>query len=309
MLLTSNSTPIFPTPERANGTDEPAEILKFAVSTFKATGNAAIATLIEIRGSAARALGSTVAVASDGRYCGYMSGGCVEAAVASEALLAMREGKDRQIVFGEGSPYFDIVLPCGGGITVAIHCLRSVDAIEWVLDELKGRRAANLHYSLSRQSLSAKASAHLSDTEHDNFLTVYQPSARILLSGQSIEAEMVQRIAAVSGYDVVALTAGTRRVAERIDEHTAVVLLHHDIDAELPLLIAALRSTAFYVGALGSSRTHRRRVERLEKLGFDNETIARIRAPIGMFGPVKDARSLALSVLADIAAAWLAECG
>ena len=93
--------------------------------------------------------------------------------------------------------------------------------------------------------------------------------------------------------------------AIEIDRFTAVVLLHHDLDLEETVLERALTSPAFYIGALGSSRTHRRRTELLRVAGVSSENIDRIRAPIGLFGPTRDAASLALSVLADVAAARL----
>lgn len=90
-----------------------------------------------------------------------------------------------------------------------------------------------------------------------------------------------------------------------IDPFTAVILLHHDLDAEEQILLAALKSDAFYIGALGSVRTHRNRADRLESRDVSRETIERIRAPIGLFGPTRDATSLALSILADVAATRL----
>lgn len=141
-----------PTPVRALITDEPIELLTFAADAFKA-GQVAIATLVEIRGGAARALGSQVIILSDGRFAGYVSGGCVEAAVAAEALLAMADGCDRFVLFGDGSPFLDVVLPCGGGITVAIHVLRRVEEIEKALTYLKQRQAIGLRYWPERQSL------------------------------------------------------------------------------------------------------------------------------------------------------------
>jgi xanthine dehydrogenase accessory factor len=90
-----------------------------------------------------------------------------------------------------------------------------------------------------------------------------------------------------------------------IDAFTAVVLLHHDLDIEETVLTRALASPAFYIGALGSTRTHRRRLERLRSSGTPSESFDRIKAPIGLFGPTRDSTSLALSVLADVAAARL----
>jgi xanthine dehydrogenase accessory factor len=78
------------------------------------------------------------------------------------------------------------------------------------------------------------------------------------------------------------------------------------LDLEAAVIETALRSSAFYIGALGSTRTHRRRVERLTASGHDQREVERIKAPIGLFGPTRDSSSLALSVLADVAAARLA---
>ncbi|MEH7840297.1 XdhC family protein [Rhizobium leguminosarum] len=292
-----------PIPVRASSTDDPAELLRFAIDAH-GLGAAALATLIDIRGGAARALGAHMAVAADGRFCGYVSGGCVEAAVASEALLAMAEGRDRTVKFGDGSPFFDIVLPCGGGITVAIHVLKDVGALRHVLDRLERRQAPGLAYSPERQTLEPIDPLPRACWLDRDFLTVYRPRTRIVLSGQTIEAQAVARLAEASGYDVIVRGRG-EGAADIIDPFTAAVLLHHDLDAESAILEAALHSPAFYIGALGSTRTHRRRVERLTAMAFGQDDIRRIKAPIGMFGPTRDATSLALSVLADVAAARL----
>ncbi|MGO4113907.1 XdhC family protein [Rhizobium ruizarguesonis] len=294
-----------PIPVRASSTDDPVELLRFAINAH-GLGAAALATLVDIRGGAARALGAHMAVAADGRFCGYVSGGCVEAAVASEALLAMAQGRDRTVKFGDGSPFFDIVLPCGGGISVAIHVLKDVGALRHVLDRLERRQAAGLAYSPGQQALKPVDPLPRAQWLEQDFVTVYRPRTRVVLSGQTIEAQAVARLAEDSGYDVIAVApGGVRPVADIIDPFTAVVLLHHELDAEAAILEIALRSPGFYIGALGSTRTHRRRVERLGAMAFRKDDIARIKAPIGMFGPTRDATSLALSVLADVAAARL----
>ena len=87
-----------------------------------------------------------------------------------------------------------------------------------------------------------------------------------------------------------------------IDADTAVALLYHDIDLERTVLQAALAASPFYIGALGSGRTHARRCEALLALGHTREDTDRIRAPIGLFPKARDAGSLALSILSEIAA-------
>jgi len=295
-----------PTPVRAVETDDPAEVLGFALESL-ALGGVALATLVEIRGGAARALGSHVAVAADGRFCGYVSGGCVETALATEALLALAEGCDRIVKFGDGSPFFDIVLPCGGGITVAIHLLREGSALRHVLGSLDERECSGLAYSLERQTLAAVEAGDRPSWIGGEFITVYRPRTRVVVSGQGIEATVVSSLAHASGFEVVAAPhANIPDVVRMIDAFTAVVLLHHDVDAEDSFLRPALASEAFYIGALGSNNTHRRRVHRLMAVGIGRAVVARIKAPIGLFGPTKDSNSLALSILADIAGARLA---
>ena len=124
-------------PEQAFLTDDHRTILRFAVEALMSGKGAVLVTLVEIHGGAARPLGAQMVVREDGRYCGFVSGGCVEAAAAFEALEMMGSGRDREIRYGEGSPWFDIVLPCGGGITLTLHKLRSAQPLLAVLNRLE----------------------------------------------------------------------------------------------------------------------------------------------------------------------------
>ncbi|WP_426130983.1 XdhC family protein [Pararhizobium sp. PWRC1-1] len=298
-----------PTPVRATTSDDPEEILAFALAALQGGGKVALATLVDIRGGAARALGSQLAVASDGRFCGYVSGGCVEAAVACEALMALEEGRDRIVKFGKGSPFYDIVLPCGGGITIAIHVVRNGRLVDGILKSLKARETGALGYSPDKQLLDRICPPSQSGWYDKEFKILYRPRTRVAISGGNVEVQAVSAIAKSSGYDVIVTNGDGQNLLAAIDEMTAVVLLHHDLDGEEKVLSAALSSRAFYVGALGSTRTHKRREERLSLAGWSKTEINRIKAPIGFFGPTRDASSLALSVLADVAAARLAAYG
>ncbi|MCA1443260.1 XdhC family protein [Ensifer sp. IC4062] len=265
-----------PIPVRASPTDEPAEILAFAVDAAMRGGQVALAALVKVRGGAARSPGSHIAVASDGSFCGYVSGGCVEAAAA---------GEDRTVKFGTDSPFFDIVLPCGGGITVAIHLLRDISAPIKALARPKERRSAALRYSQRRQALDIFPPGGPSGWAEGDFVTVYRPRTRILVCGETVEAAALASIGKAAGYDVVQRARATKEVRDSIDEFTAVVLLNHDLEAEQAILDEALRSSAFYIGALGSTRTHGKRVLRLRANGWASGDIDRIKAPIGLFGP------------------------
>ncbi len=295
---------ILPVPAKAFSTDSAVEVLEFAIQAVVAGRQVALCTLVEIRGGSSRSLGAHMAVADDGLYCGYVSGGCTEAAVAAEALQAISKGYDRFVMLGEGSPFFDIVLPCGGGVTVAVHVLRDTRPIRKAIEGLQCRRKTGLSYSPGTQSLSFISGKGDAGWNNETFLTSYRPTVRILLSGRTLEVEIAAKVARAAGYEVLGYDAAASDASDEalIDADTAVAILQHDLDLEMPVLEAALRARPFYLGALGSSRTHERRMQRLRELGYSQDDIDRIKAPIGLFGRARDAQTLALSVIADIAA-------
>ena len=139
-------------PQMAFVTDDCVEILRFAADTFDSGLGSALVTLVEIRGGAARSLGAQMAVRGDALHCGYVSGGCTEAAIAAEASTAIATGSDRYLRLGEGSKFFDMVLPCGGG-TVTIHIIRDSTSLRTVLAHLKRRDRVGLAYDPASQSL------------------------------------------------------------------------------------------------------------------------------------------------------------
>jgi xanthine dehydrogenase accessory factor len=289
-------------PHCAVVTDDPVEILRFAADSFDAGVGCAIVTLTEIRGGAFRAMGSQMAVREDASYCGYVSGGCVEAAVAAEAVAAITKKQDRILHLGEGSPFFDIVLPCGGGIVLAIHVLRENASLLQVLASIEGRLHCSLRYNPHHQQLAFDVLTVDKGWKDNCFTCIYRPKSRLLILGRSIELEKTANLASMAGYEVFASDDWRKPLPEVIDSDTAVALLFHDLDHEIPALTAALGGTPFYIGALGSARTHERRSDKLRKLGYTDRDIKRIKAPIGLFGKARNANALALSVLADIAA-------
>jgi xanthine dehydrogenase accessory factor len=85
-----------------------------------------------------------------------------------------------------------------------------------------------------------------------------------------------------------------------LDARCAVVTLTHDPKLDDPAIMAALRSDVFYLGCLGSKRTHAKRVERLQKAGFDADSIARIKAPVGLDIGGRSPAEIAVSVMAQV---------
>lgn len=291
-------------PQKAFEVDDPHKLLGFAIDVAQ-TKPCALATLVDIRGGAARPLGSHIVVAADGRYAGYVSGGCVEAAIATEALCAINDGRDKRVTFGKDSPFKDIVLPCGGSITVSIHLLKDVASLRQALTLLSERHPAAISYHPTQETLTQSDPTGGVGWKDDVFVTVYSPSIRTVVSGGSFEVARLVALLKAAEMETVTVVDRfqTSDLKQKIDGYTAIVLMHHDLDKEIDLLEVALSSDAFYIGALGSRRTHMQRRQRLLELGYANVQIDRIKAPIGVFGPARDTTTLAISVLADIAMA------
>lgn len=275
-------------------TDQTIDVLRFAHDTIRQGQACALVTLTEINGGSSRALGAMMAVTATGGYCGIVSGGCVEGVVAHEAVQALKERRDRTLRLGKGSAYFDVVLPCGGGIVLAIHVLRDVQTLAHALKTHSLRQTFALIYKPEEQRLTC-SQALKTGWQDGAFSVVVQPALRLILLGQGLESDVLYQ--AATALNIEAVRDG---LPADMDEATAVVFLQHDLDKELPLLQQALNSSAFYIGCLGSRRTHEVRRAQLLQDGFTQEQIARLCAPVGLFGPVRDARSLAVSVLAEI---------
>ena len=152
------------------------------------------------------------------------------------------------------------------------------------------------------------------------FLTVQAPPVRIICIGAVHISQALAPMARLTDFDVTIIDPRTafatperfpnvRLLAEwpqdvladvALDRYTAVCLLTHDPKIDDPALIAALKADCFYIGALGSRKTHAKRLERMKGEGFADEALARIHAPIGLdIGSVSPAE-IAVSVLGEI---------
>jgi xanthine dehydrogenase accessory factor len=180
--------------------------------------------------------------------------------------------------------------------------------------------------TLDPAQLDAAATAITADrsgplAEHPElFVHVYNPPLRLLIVGAVHISQALVPMAQIAGYEVVVIDprkawANTERfpsvrlvddwpdaamTALAPDHRSAVVLLTHDPKLDDPALGVALRSPAFYVGALGSRKTHAKRVERLREQGLSEEEITRIHAPVGLALGAKSPAEIAISIMAQI---------
>jgi xanthine dehydrogenase accessory factor len=297
------------------------DVLAFAEAELAAGKPAALVTITGLDGPFSRPLGAQLAVAGDKRFAGSISGGCLEQALTEEAQIAMKEGSNRTLRYGEGSPYLDVRLPCGGGIDLYVD----VDVNRDVLARAVALGRARKPFSFLFDPASKRSTLRIEENEvrpqPGEFERRFEPKMRIVLAGRGWEIVAMSQLARTADAEIVVASQEratldfcrpyadqlvpltTPKTVPRLplDEHTAVACLFHEHEWEAALLLDALRSPAFYIGALGSRQTHARRVETLEALGAGKEDIARLKGPIGLFAS-HDPRSLAVSALAEIVA-------
>ena len=305
-----------------------------ALLWHRAGRGAALATVVETWGSAPRPRGSQLAVSGGAEIAGSVSGGCVEGAVVAEALDALADGLPRLLTYGvSDDDAFAVGLACGGTIRVLVEPVGGSLPAD-VLEELVARRAraepvgraVNVRDGATTlvpaEALGDRLRSDASGFEEDGetFMTVHAPPLRLAVVGGVHVAQALVPMARLAGFAVTVIDPreafasparfpGTALVhdwpdaamaAFAPDGRSAVVLLTHDPKLDDPALGAALASEAFYVGALGSTRTHAKRVARLREAGLDEAAIARIDAPIGLDIGARTPGEIAVSILAAI---------
>ena len=284
----------------------------------------ALVTIVGIEGGSPRFVGAQMVVSEDGRYHGYLSGGCLEQAIVVEAQSLMQSGENRLVRYGKGSPYFDVKLPCGSGIDIYFDVNIAPETIAGLVALRRDRRAFALISDLAAgTSRIDEAPALAASTRTgDVFTRIYLPPPRLVLVGSGPAMPALARLAAVAGMEAQVWAsdeptrqslddAGVRHEPspsppetffEAADSYTAVVLAFHEHDMEPAILAKVLRTSCFYIGVLGNHAVHRRRLEMLRIMGFGDADLARLRAPIGSIPQAKGKATLGFGVLAEIMA-------
>lgn len=310
------------------------DIPAIALDWHRAGQGAVLATVVETWGSAPRPVGSQLVVSAGGAIEGSVSGGCVEGAVVAEAQELLKTGGSRLLTYGvSDDSAFAVGLACGGTIRVLVEPVG--EAIpEPLLAELVALRAARkpAAYVVDTETWDRRL-AGLSDhpdrfrtdrsgleSDSKTFISIHNPPLILLVVGAVHIAQALVPMARLAGFDPIvsdprgAFAAEHRFPGEDIreayadevfpeiglDARTAVVTLSHDPKIDDPGLEAALASDVFYIGALGSTRTHAKRVERLTARGFAPDQIARIHAPVGLDIGARSPAEIAVSILAQI---------
>lgn len=309
-----------------------------ALDWIHAGKGAVLATVVQTWGSAPRPVGSQLAISENMEMAGSVSGGCVEGAVVEEAVQALEDGIPRILEYGvSDEEAFAVGLACGGAIHVLVEPIGvglgpDTALLETLVACRAERRAAAYMVNTKtwkRQvvgsdhdglDLGSRFTSDKSGFEGDVFVNIYNPPLRMIVVGAVHIAQPLMQMARLAGYDAVlvdpraAFATKTRFPGERLvqawpdealaaeglDARVAVVTLTHDPKLDDPAIKVAIASDVFYLGSLGSTRTHAKRVARLKEDGFTDMQIAKIHAPVGLDIGAKTPSEIAISIMAEI---------
>ena len=298
----------------------------------------AIATVVEVRGSAPRDPGASLALNDRGEIAGSVTGGCVEPSVILEAQEVLDGGGARVREYGiADDEAFEVGLSCGGTVGILIAELDT--SLLPALDEaVRADRPAALTMTVTGPALGeqrvhagaeglvsqllASGESALADVDGETvFVHSLAPRPALVVFGAIDHAAALARVGKLLGYRVTVCDARAAFVTRErfpeadelvvewpdrflqrapVDESTAICVLTHDQKFDVPALIAALETPAGYIGAMGSKVTTADREERLRANGVGDAGIARIHAPIGLAIGARSPEEVAIAIGAQI---------
>ena len=287
------------------------------VVQFLADTPGVLAVITETLGASYRTVGTMMAFAEDGRRFGSLSSGCIEDDIWDHARTCLSTGTARALRYGIGSPFFDLKLPCGGGLSILLIPNPPLPAMRQVLDLGLRRQTAHLSVGLSEGRLDL---AHDATPVPDHLTLTLRPELRFWVFGHGIEALSFAMMTHAAGYDVTLfgqqnLQADLSRIGTLNvqtvtsfrsftgpvpDSRTAVTLFFHDHENEARILAQYLATEAFYIGAQGSLNARKQLLGELERLGLGPDIISRLRPDFGLIPSCRDPRILAVSVMAHV---------
>ena len=302
------------------------EVLKTSAGWIAGARRCQLVTVVKTWGSSPRPVGATLAICEDGTVVGSVSGGCIE----DDLIARVREhGIERAapelvsygITADEAHRYG---LPCGGTIALAIEPLSERSRIAELLQRLEGhelvQRCLDLHSGEVELS-TAPPGAQMQVSERA-MVTLHGPRWRLLIIGAGQLSRFLAQIASAMDYHVIVCDPreeyranwqvdGVRLVHAmpddvvldmRLDHRSAVVALTHDPKLDDLALMEALKSPAFYVGAIGSRLNNSKRRERLLQFDVTPAQLERLHGPIGLYIGSKTPSEIAISILAEMTA-------
>jgi len=302
------------------------EVLRKSAEWLAAGRRVLLVTVVKTWGSSPRPPGALLAVRDDGHVVGSVSGGCIEDDIVERSR---REGayvkRPQTVTYGvsaEDARKFG--LPCGGTIQLVLEPLAPQSRIGELLELVQHGNlvARTLDLESAEVALAAAGTADGLTFDGQVLTTVHGPRYRMLVIGAGQLSKYLAQIAVgldyqvtvcdpreeytetwdIPGITLVKTMPDDTVVAMKLDERCAVVALTHDPKLDDLALMEALKSPAFYVGALGSRANNAKRRQRLEEFDLTREQIARLHGPIGLYIGSRTPPEIAISILAEITA-------
>lgn len=283
-----------------------------------------LVTVVKTFGSSPRPIGATLVLRADGLLVGSVSGGCIEDDLVEKARsggLSLDAAKVMTYgVTTEEARQFG--LPCGGSLTIVIEPLIETSWIDSLISLISQHRLVSRTLNLatlSTQIFDAMPEDELIFDGH-NLTTVYGPRWRLLIIGAGQTSQYLAQMAQALDYEVIICEPRVefREVwdvpntavihdmpddavlLQQVDARTAVIALTHDPKLDDMALLEALKSPAFYVGALGSINNNIKRRERLALFDLSAGEISRLHGPVGLDIRSRTPPEIAVSILAHI---------
>ncbi len=304
------------------------EVLRSAAAWLDAGHGVLLATVVRTWGSAPRPPGSLMILRDDGLVAGSVSGGCVEDDLIGRVHAGLLGGERPQLVtYGataEEARRF--ALPCGGSLQLVIEPLAQHSGVHALLEAIEAQRSVERCLDLATGRVTLQAATVRDGLQFDGrtLRSVHGPGYRLLVIGAGQlprylaamarmldyritvcdpREEYLQAWQALEGVTLSNAMPDELAAAMQLDPRSAVVAATHDPALDDLALIQALRSDAFYVGALGSRRNNARRRQRLLEFDLDPTQVARLRGPVGLnLGAVTPAE-IAVAIVAEMTAA------
>lgn len=302
------------------------EVVRSAVNWTEAGYRATLGTVVHTWGSAPRPVGAMLVVRDDGQVMGSVSGGCVEEdlidKVKARAVAAERPELTTYGVTQEQATRFG--LPCGGTLQIVLEPVSKESKLKDLLAVIERHElsARFLDMKTGKVRLEPGKWSDLLEFDGKVLKTVHGPRWRLLLIGAGQVSRYLAQMAQALDYHVtvcdpreeyadgwdfkeVPINRGYPDdvvLAMNLDAHSAVVAVTHDPKLDDAALLEALKSPAFYVGALGSKKNNDVRRKRLAEFDLAASEIARLRGPVGLKIGSKTPPEIAVAILAEMTA-------
>jgi xanthine dehydrogenase accessory factor len=302
------------------------EVLRSAEAWRKAGHRVTFGTIVKTWGSAPRPVGALVVIRDDGQVVGSVSGGCVE----DDLIDKVRGGgiaKDRPQLITYGVTNEEATrwgLPCGGTLELVMEPVTEKSAFGELLDTISKQQLVSRRLEMDSGRVSMKPGTGQDVLEFDGkvLTTVHGPRWRVILIGAGQLTRYLAEMARMLDYHVLVIDPRAEYAdgwdlqnvqldrgmpddvlaAANLDGHSAVVALTHDPKIDDLALMEALKSPAFYIGAIGSKKNNDSRRLRLREFDLSEGEIARLHGPVGLYIGSKTPPEIAVAILAEMTA-------